>query len=153
VFSCEESPISFLGSNHLRPWNWSTSQHLIDLFTLELENLNEPLKFHNRKYVSITKDNSRYHCLPLDIWLYFVLASHETLKLWSILHEQQQQKIPDGEKNYLFFFLIWFTKHAKTSSYIGSQLFLLTKLQNLLGEMENCIIYTILWLWIHTYAH
>lgn len=46
---------------------------------------------------------------------------------------KKRKRIPDGEENYIFF-LIWFTKNAKTSSYIGSQFLLLTKFQNLLGE-------------------
>lgn len=63
--------------------------------------------------------NTKAHGLPLDIWLYFVLASYETNfgVIW-----MNKRKNPDGKKKKekTLFFLIWFTENAKISNYIGS---------------------------------
>lgn len=40
--------------------------------------------------------NTKAHCLPLDIWLYFVLASYETN--FGVLWMEKRKRNPDGKK-------------------------------------------------------
>ena len=65
--------------------------------------------------------NTKAHCLPLDIWLYFVLASYETS--FGVLWMNKRKRNPDGKKKKKekpLLFLTWFTENAKISNYIGS---------------------------------